>query len=164
MEKSKELQKMDSIVLANYILKHYGPMSHLKLQKLLFYCDAYSLAYFGEELVEDKFEAWVHGPVSRKVYDSLKDKSILYSDIEYSFDGIDVDYEFGKLTQGQQDLIVAVLNDLSAWSGLELETATHSELPWLEARKGCAEGDKCHALISKDTTRDFYKKEFNARV
>ena len=164
MEKSKELQKMDSIVLANYILKHYGPMSHLKLQKLLFYCDAYSLAYFGEEIVEDKFEAWVHGPVSRKVYDSLKDKSILYSDIEYSFDGIDVDYEFGKLTQGQQDLIVAVLNDLSAWSGLELETATHSELPWLEARRGYAEGDKCHELISKETTRDFYKKEFNARV
>lgn len=37
---------IDSIILSDYILKHYGPMSHLKLQRLLFYCDAYHLAYF----------------------------------------------------------------------------------------------------------------------
>lgn len=53
MEATKHLGKIDSIVLSNYILKHYGDMSHLKLQKLLFYCDAYCLAYFGEELVTD---------------------------------------------------------------------------------------------------------------
>lgn len=45
------LQKIDSIDLANYILYKYGSMSHLKLQKLLFYCDAYHLAYFDEELI-----------------------------------------------------------------------------------------------------------------
>lgn len=68
----KSLQKIDSVVFSDYILKHYGPMSHLKLQKLIFYCDAYCLAYFDKELVTDQFEAWVHGPVSRKVYNSLK--------------------------------------------------------------------------------------------
>ena len=67
-----QLQKIDVLVLSDYIIKHYGPMSHLKLQKLLFYCDAYHLAYFDTELISDKFEAWVHGPVCRKVYDSLK--------------------------------------------------------------------------------------------
>lgn len=36
-----QLQKIDVLVLSDYIIKHYGPMSHLKLQKLLFYCDAY---------------------------------------------------------------------------------------------------------------------------
>ncbi|MBR2290865.1 MAG: DUF4065 domain-containing protein [Prevotella sp.] len=63
MVKISEYKTIDSIVLSNYILKHYGPMSHLKLQKLLYYCDAYSLAYFGEELITDQFEAWVHWPV-----------------------------------------------------------------------------------------------------
>ena len=135
MKMHKSLQKIDSVVFSDYILKHYGPMSHLKLQKLIFYCDAYCLAYFDKELVTDQFEAWVHGPVSRKVYNSLKDKSILYSDLIYSKkEGEDVDVEFGKLTQDQQDLILSVLGDLSKWTGIELEAATHKEKPWLEAR------------------------------
>ena len=121
MEATKHLGKIDSIVLSNYILKHYGDMSHLKLQKLLFYCDAYCLAYFGEELVTDQFEAWVHGPVSRKVYDSLKDKSILYSDVAYSDTGVDVDAEFETLSSNQKELITKVLVDLSTWKGMELE-------------------------------------------
>lgn len=165
MEAYKSLQKIDSIVLSNYILKHYGPMSHLKLQKLLFYCDAYCLAYFNAELVTDLFEAWVHGPVSRKVYDSLKDKSVLYSDLAFSeTDGIDVDAEFGKLTQDQQDLLTAVLKDLSAWTGGELEAATHREFPWIEARGGYSEADKCCVPISKETTRKFYKSEMNGCI
>ena len=128
MKMHKSLQKIDSVVFSDYILKHYGPMSHLKLQKLIFYCDAYCLAYFDKELVTDQFEAWVHGPVSRKVYNSLKDKSILYSDLIYSKkEGEDVDVEFGKLTQDQQDLILSVLGDLSKWTGIELEAATHKE-------------------------------------
>lgn len=164
---ASKLQKTDSIMLSNYILKHYGPMSHLKLQKLLFYCDAYHLAYFDQELIEDCFEAWVHGPVSRKVYDSLKDKSMLYADLSYSNplgEDESVDKEFGKLTQDQQTLIISVLADLSTWTGLELERATHNERPWLEARIGYAEADKCHEIISKETTKTFYKKEQNARI
>lgn len=78
------METIDSIILSDYILKHYGPMSHLKLQRLLFYCDAYHLAYFDKELITDKFEAWVHGPVSRKVYGSLKDKYMLYEELTYS--------------------------------------------------------------------------------
>lgn len=165
MKMHKSLQKIDSVVFSDYILKHYGPMSHLKLQKLIFYCDAYCLAYFDKELVTDQFEAWVHGPVSRKVYNSLKDKSILYSDLIYSKkEGEDVDVEFGKLTQDQQDLILSVLGDLSKWTGIELEAATHKEKPWLEVRKGYSEADKCNELISKDTTRLFYKTEINGGI
>lgn len=159
------LQKIDSIVLSNYILKHYGPMSHLKLQKLLFYCDAYHLAYFDQELIEDCFEAWVHGPVSRKVYDSLKDKSLLYAELSYSHSITeDIDGEFAKLTQDQRNLIISVLTDLSTWTGLELEKAAHNERPWLEARIGYGEADKCHELISKKTTQVFYKNEQNGGV
>lgn len=161
MEINKRLCKMDSLVLSDYILKHYGPMSHLKLQKLLFYCDAYNLAYFDQELVTDKFEAWVHGPVSRKVYDNLKDKSILYSDLKYTDKGHDVDSEFDRLASSQKELLTSVLDTLSKWTGMELERATHKEQPWQEARKGYAEADKCSVLLSKDTTRQYYKKEQN---
>lgn len=155
----KEITTIDSCILADYILKHYGPMSHLKLQKLLFYCDAYSLAYFDKELITDEFEAWIHGPVSRKVFDNLKDKSILYSDLKFIPSGIDVDEEFDKLTSDQKDLLKEILSQLSSWSGIELESATHHETPWLEARKGLSSADKCNVHISKETTKEYYKNE-----
>ena len=151
---------IDSVVLANYILKHYGPMSHLKLQKLLFYCDAYCLAFFGRELISDKFEAWVHGPVCRKVYNEMRGASVLYTDVAYSpMPGIDEDVEFGKLPIDVKDLVSDVLKNLSMWSGVELERLTHQELPWVEARYGYGEADKCHAEISKQTTMTYYRTQ-----
>ena len=115
MVQASEYRTIDSIVLSNYILKHYGPMPHLKLQKLLFYCDAYCLAYFGRELVVDRFEAWVHGPVSRKVFDELNGRAFLYSDMPYSeTPGTVVDAEVGKLTSDQQALIREVLEQLAS--------------------------------------------------
>ena len=160
MEGIIHLQEIDSIALSNYILKHYGPMSHLKLQKLLFYCDAYHLAYFDKQLISDKFEAWVHGPVSRKVYQSLRDKSILYADIAYSpIEGVDEDGDFESLTSSQKELLNSILLDLHTWTGLELEMSTHNEKPWIEARRGYGEADKCCEEIDKEITRIFYKKD-----
>ena len=164
---STHLQTIDILVLSDYIIKHYGPMSHLKLQKLLFYCDAYHLAYFDRELVSDKFEAWVHGPVCRKVYDSFKDKSVLYADISYCYNegDIDVDAEFERLTSDQKSLLNDILSTLSTWTGLELERATHSEAPWRNARIGYGEADKCEVEISKSETELFYKNELqNAQI
>lgn len=161
MEKANSIQTIDSIILSDYILKNYGPMSHLKLQKLLFYCDAYCLAYTGEELVTDEFEAWVHGPVSRKVYANLKDVSILYADLTYVDKGIDVDAEFDKLNSSKKDVVKEVLRVLSTWTGLQLESSTHKEQPWIEARAGYGQGEKCNTPISKATTRSFYEQEIN---
>lgn len=135
-------------------------MSHLKLQGLLFYCDAYHLAYFDKELITDKFEAWVHGPVSRKVYGSLKDKYMLYEELTYSNNTKeDVDKEFEKLTQDQQDFVISILEELYTWTMFELGASIRNEKPWKEARIGYREADKCHVEISKETTRLFYKKD-----
>lgn len=153
-------RQIDSIVLGNYILKHYGPMSHLKLQKLVYYCQAYHLAYFDSPLINDDFEAWVHGPVSRKLYDSLRNKSVLYADIAYSpIDGTDEDFEFDKLTSDQKNLITEVLDTLSKWTAIELERATHREKPWIEARGELSVAEKCSNTISRETMRTYYKQE-----
>jgi uncharacterized phage-associated protein len=63
MEPLKNLGKVNAQILADYILQKYGSMSHLKLQKLLYYCESYHLAYFDDILIPEEFEAWVHGPV-----------------------------------------------------------------------------------------------------
>lgn len=163
MKEHVSFKEIDSIAMSNYILKHYGPMSHLKLQKLLFYCDAYHLAYFDKQLISDKFEAWVHGPVSRKVYRNLSDKSILYADLSFSpIEGINEDECFNELASIQQEFISSVLEDLHTWTGLQLEIATHREEPWIAARKGYGEADKCCVEIDKEITRIYYKKDICA--
>ncbi|MCA6080406.1 MAG: DUF4065 domain-containing protein [Endomicrobium sp.] len=66
--------------ILNYQLLDYTlEISHLKLQKLLFYCQAYHLSISGEPLFEDDILAWDYGPVVRSVYENYKkhDSSII---------------------------------------------------------------------------------------
>ncbi|RLJ33869.1 putative phage-associated protein [Chryseobacterium sp. 7] len=164
MENIKNLGKIKATLLADFILQKYGCMSHLKLQKLVYYCDAYHLAYFDEELINENFEAWVHGPVCRDIYNDLKDKSILYSDINKTFDKSTYNPENiveQALTTDQKDILKNVLDELSTWTGLDLENATHREFPWIEARVGFSPGEKCDVFIKKESMKQFYKAELN---
>ena len=46
----------------------YEGITHLKLQKLLYFAQGISLAMYDRPLFAEKIEAWQHGPVVRKVY------------------------------------------------------------------------------------------------
>jgi uncharacterized phage-associated protein len=65
----------DGRAVANYFLelaKAEGiQLDHIKLQKLLYYAHGWHLAFYGEPLVAEGFQAWWHGPVSPKVYDAF---------------------------------------------------------------------------------------------
>ena len=159
---TRDLKNLNATLLADFILQHYGSMSHLKLQKLLYYVEAYHLAYFGKPVVKENFEAWVHGPVCREVYNSLRDKSLLYAELGFEKESNPAKIIQSELTEDQITLIHDVLSELSQWTGFELESATHKELPWIEARRGYGPADRCDVIISKDTMRDFYKSEMNA--
>ena len=43
-------------------------LSHLRLQKLLYYTQGWSLALRDKALFKDRIEAWAHGPVVKKLY------------------------------------------------------------------------------------------------
>ena len=47
-------------------------ITNLKLQKLVYYAQAWSLALNNEELFADDFQAWVHGPVLVSLYDRYR--------------------------------------------------------------------------------------------
>ena len=53
--------------VAQYFLSKES-MSHKKLQKLCYYAQAWYLANYGKPLMPNRFEAWVHGPVSPDLY------------------------------------------------------------------------------------------------
>lgn len=161
MEVIKNIGKIDAQLLADFILKNFGPMSHLKLQKLLYYCEAYHLAYFDTPLVHQEFEAWVHGPVCRDVFSQLKSKALLYSDIAFMGDYDPTETLRHLLTTDQVQVIEDTASELATWTGLQLEATTHNEKPWIEARYGLSPADKSTRIISKETMMVFYKSEIN---
>lgn len=48
-------------------------ITHLKLQKLVYYAQAWNLAHFGEPLFDEELKAWTHGPVAPSVWHEYKD-------------------------------------------------------------------------------------------
>jgi uncharacterized phage-associated protein len=129
-------------------------ISQLKLQKLVYYAQAWFLALYGEQLFEDDCEAWVHGPAYQVLYDRFR---------IYGWKPI-LEPESDEVTRATVDLPVKVkehLDEIISVFGSEsahnLELMTHREMPWLKARNGIPETDASRAVIQKTDMQVFYK-------
>lgn len=130
-------------------------MSPKKLQKILYYAYSWGLVFLNEgvddlknTLFDAEFEAWVHGPVIPEVYSEFA--SYGYSDIEKRQD------TSGNLPNDVEDLLNQVLGAYGDFNGNELESITHSELPWKEARKGFRPMDSSKVVIKPKTIFEYY--------
>ncbi|HCU0430123.1 TPA: SocA family protein [Serratia marcescens] len=137
--------------VADYLLcfaqEHGDVMTPLKLQKMVFYADAWFLAINNEELVSETFQAWVHGPVSRELYSRFAD---------YKWRPITEDIQCPEFDVDVKNHLDEIYNVFGGFSAYELEQLTHQEQPWIEARAGLPESEPCQNTISKETTRKFY--------
>lgn len=161
MTTTKNIRVIDSVLLSEYILERGGKMSHLKLQKILFYIQALHLAYFDAPIIEDEFQAWLHGPVSRKVYDQIKGVSILYTEINYepaAGGARPSEILKAELTADQLDLVDEVIDEYGQLTSSQLEKLTHSEDPWINARRGYGVAERCEEVIPKEAMRQYYKQ------
>ena len=133
--------------VAQYFLSRES-MTHKKLEKLCYYAQAWYLTNFGRVMMPNRFEAWVHGPVSPDLYAQYKnwgwaqiqrydDNSILFSEQE-------------------MDIMDKVYETYGNYTGDELEELTHAELPWQNARKGCSPSEYSRNPISMKDMRDYY--------
>lgn len=139
-----------------FLLKEH--MSDKKIQKLCYYAEAWSLAKLDQSIaVDSDFEAWVHGPVNRKLYDKFKQfgwKKLKINEEDLSM----VKERLSKVfTEEQNDLLSAVWDTYGEFSADELETLTHREKPWLEKRKGLGKFDNCNKIIDKQTMKEYYQ-------
>ncbi|MGO9530766.1 MAG: Panacea domain-containing protein [Syntrophobacteraceae bacterium] len=146
---------IDSIDLCKLVLRKIGPANQLKLQKLVYYIQAFHLVFYaGQPIIEDEFQAWVHGPVSIKIWHHYKDQSYIYSDIPRPKGKIDT----RALSVEQDAFIDEVLRVYSPLTSYQLEMLTHSELPWIEARGSCRSDERCENTIRRDTMKKFYRE------
>ncbi|HEY4266874.1 MAG TPA: type II toxin-antitoxin system antitoxin SocA domain-containing protein [Galbitalea sp.] len=98
-------------------------ISNLKLQKLLYYAQGFSLALTGNALFPEQIKAWVHGPVVPSVWQDYR---------ECAGDAIPRPSDFDPATLDAQDRgvieeVYAVYGQFSAW---RLREMTHRERPW----------------------------------
>ena len=86
---------------AKYILEQRGRLSTMKLQKLCYYSQAWSLVWDDAPLFEEEFEAWANGPVCRVLYE--------YSRGKFSVDASEMKGSSDNLTSDQKATVNEVL-------------------------------------------------------
>ena len=127
------------------------PITNLKLQKLVYYAQAWYLANYGKSLFDADFEAWVHGPIIPALYYKYK---------IYSFKPIIEDLSIEDIKNRIDKDIFEYLNEVAEVymprTGYEMELMAHRELPWIAARKGFEPDQSCHNIISKESMRQYY--------
>ncbi|MBW2062839.1 MAG: SocA family protein [Deltaproteobacteria bacterium] len=125
-------------------------LTNLKLQKLVFYAQAFHLAVFDKPLFQDDFEAWVYGPVCPTLYREYK---------EFGWNPICRD-SINKLnfTPDAEELLEEISDLFLGESAYNLQRRTHREDPWANARQGLPPDTPSHNIISKETMKKYYKQ------
>lgn len=139
--------------IARYIITEFQGaedlITNLKVQKLLYYIQGWHLGLYQTSVFEEDFEAWVHGPVVREVYD------------EYKFynGGIIINPVIRpKLSDKLKKHIGETLEYYGKFGAFALEKMTHEETPWVEARGDLDDHEHSQNIISKDTMKAYFAK------
>lgn len=135
--------------VARYILERQrDQVSTMKLQKLVYYSQAWNLVWDEKPLFNSRIEAWANGPVTRELYGYHRGE--FTANIEM-FPG-----DSDNLTADEKETIDAVLVAYGHLTGQQLSDLSHSERPWREAREGVAEGASSAEEVSLEVMQDFY--------
>ena len=136
--------------VANHFVELFhdlGGVSNLKLQKLLYYAQAWHLALYDEPLFQDRLEAWVHGPVVPPVFGAFKHNG--WQPI-YSTVGL------AALPDRFKPHLTEVLKVYGGFTATDLERLTHREEPWKEARGAIPNHQPSRAIITHDAMKRYY--------
>ena len=134
--------------VAKYILQKRGRLSTMKLQKLCYYAQAWSLVWNDAPLFDEDFEAWANGPVCPELF--------AFSKGEFSVDSDEMKGNIEHLSKKMKKSINKVLEYYGGKNAQWLSQLTHMEDPWIEARDGLPQGAKCNAVISKESMAMYY--------
>lgn len=135
--------------VAQYILK-YRPMSHMKLQKLVYYCQAWSLVWDDVPLFKEPIQAWVNGPVCRELYNQLRGRFQVCAGHLHDLG------DSCRLTDSQRETVNEVLRFYGDKDAQWLSDLTHMERPWAKARKGLSDDCRTDREITWDSMAEYY--------
>jgi|LakMenEpi03Aug12_release.lakeMendotaPanAssembly.Ray.scaffolds.fasta_scaffold324548_2 uncharacterized phage-associated protein len=138
-------------------------ISNLKLQKLVYYAQAWHLANFKKDLFVEDFQAWVHGPVMPALYGEYKMfgwKPIIREDLT-SVKLLEIKQLLSNEVLSLLDLIT---DEYFGMSAFELEQLTHNEEPWVNSRIGLQMDEPSDRIITKESIMKYYSRYIDEEV
>lgn len=127
--------------VAAFIEDQLGRQSELKIQKLVYYAQAWSLAWTGRPLFHQVIKAWTDGPVSPELWHERKSGQ----------------RGNGKaLAPDEAAIASAVVAFYGAFKAQMMIDLSHRELPWRQARRGCKSGERSKAPVSHESMTAYY--------
>lgn len=136
---------------AKYILEQKSEMTVMKLQKLVYYSQAWNIVWNENELFSEQIEAWANGPVTIELYKNHKGLfRVTESSITLG--------NSSNLEGHEKEAIDKVLSFYGDKSAQWLSDLTHMENPWKDARvrAHAEEGANCQEVITPSEIEEYY--------
>ena len=135
--------------VVNYSIDINDPISHLKLQKILFYIQAALLVEVGEPAFYESIINWTYGPVVPEVYNEFKkygyctieDKILSSTELYINPNTLDVSFENKEFNDEIIDtttksIIQKTVNAYKSVTAIKMMKKTHTEDPWKNTSNG----------------------------
>ena len=128
----------------NYSNEHDYGISNLKLQKILYFIQAYFFITKKDHTpcFDEKIEAWDFGPVVPEAYHEYKQygsgdipiiKSFIIFDKDNVWNSKRVKFEDTEISDNDKSLIDKVIDKFADYSATDLVSLTHRQSPWIDA-------------------------------
>lgn len=121
----------------------------LRLQKLLYYCQGWTLALLGEPLFRQPIEAWKLGPVVKDVHQQFAGK-------RHGITPEEAGEPSEAISATVTDLIEMIWREYAKFTPAELVKMTHDEPAWKEARVGVDPDESSSNVLSAETMKVFF--------
>ena len=110
----------------------YENLTHLKLQKLLYFAQGINLSKYNEVLFNDDIEAWEHGPVVKKVFDKLKGKGREEIELDDAPSSVEVVRKI-EADGKAREVLLMTYDNFAIYTAWQLRNMTHEiGTPWYQ--------------------------------
>lgn len=133
--------------VARYIINKTGSITAMKLQKLVYYCQAWSLVWDEKPLFKEDIQAWANGPVVRELFEAHRGEFMVDKEPNGNIE---------HLNENHQDTIDNVLAYYGDKSSQWLSDLTHMEDPWKNARKEISDEECGTTIITHSELFNYY--------
>ena len=123
-------------------------MTAMKLQKLVYYSQAWSLVWDEKPLFGERIRAWANGPVTPDLYRAHQGA--------FTVKPGDIDGDLSALGDDEHKTVDAVLKYYGDKTSQWLSELTHVESPWVDARAGLPPGERGNNEITHATMAEYY--------
>ena len=149
---NENLKRVSDKIIYFHRAKYEESISPMKLQKLCYYTQGFSIALMNEALFDNDFEAWQHGPVITELYHEYK---------KFGWKQIDTDIDESVINNNpnENELLQEIVGHFGSYDGSTLSVMTHKESPWRNARGDLNDAEPSKNLISKESISEYFKQQ-----